>query len=118
MSRNTLENERALARKRIVVPAVAVCGVLLVWEFACRLGIVPAFLLPAPSSVAMALLKDAALIATHSATTLIESAIGLVIGVAIGFVLAILMDRFEMLYLALQPLITLSQTVPTIAIAP
>ncbi|MBQ6395192.1 MAG: ABC transporter permease, partial [Atopobiaceae bacterium] len=39
-------------------------------------------------------------------------------GVAIGFVLAILMDRFEMLYLALQPLITLSQTVPTIAIAP
>ena len=42
----------------------------------------------------------------------------LVIGVAVGFVAAVLMDRFETIYLAFDPLITISQTIPTVAIAP
>ena len=42
----------------------------------------------------------------------------MLLGVLIGFVFAVLMDRFESVYLALDPLITLSQTIPTVAIAP
>ena len=93
-------------------------ALLAVWELVCRLGIVPAYLLPAPSQVIVALIADAPTIWQHTVTTLVEAAIGLTIGVAIGFVLAVLMDRFEAFYLALQPLITLSQTVPAIAVAP
>ena len=103
---------------RRVIPVATVAVLLVLWELVCRTGLVPAFMLPAPSAVVAALVKDAALIASHSATTLLEAALGLVIGVVLGFVLAVLMDRFEGFYLALQPLITLSQTVPTIAIAP
>ena len=83
-----------------------------------RLGVVPNFLLPSPTQVMAALGGDAGLLATHAGTTIIESALGLVIGVVVGFVAAVLMDHFETIYLAFDPLITISQTIPTVAIAP
>jgi len=107
-----------LPSKKRLVPAVAVVVLLIVWQAVCSFGLVPAFMLPSPLNVMAALLRDAPLIAGHMLTTLVEAAVGLAIGVLLGFLLAILMDRFETFYLAVQPLITLSQTVPTIAIAP
>jgi NitT/TauT family transport system permease protein len=50
--------------------------------------------------------------------TLKLSAIGWVIGVVVGFVLAVLMARFRLAESAMLPWIVLSQTVPLIAIAP
>ncbi len=49
--------------------------------------------------------------------TLIE-AFGTAMGVLIGFLMAVVMDRFEKVYQAFYPLIVLTQTVPTVAIAP
>ena len=47
-----------------------------------------------------------------------EAAAGLFCGVVFGFVMAVLMDRFDKLYKAFYPLIVITQTVPTVAIAP
>lgn len=108
---------KAFSRKQII-PLLAVAFLLGAWELVCRVGLIPAFLLPAPSQVVSALIADAPLLAQHAGMTLLEAALGLVIGIVLGFVLAVLMDRFEGLYLAFRPIITVSQTVPTIAIAP
>lgn len=105
-------------RRRLVVPSIAIIALLAFWQLACLAGWVPNFMLPSPIQVVQALIYDAALLASHSITTLIEAALGLAIGVALGFVVAVLMDRFETVALALNPLVTISQTVPTIAIAP
>ena len=104
--------------RRIAVPAVTVAVLLVVWEAVVRLGMVPNFLLPSPTQVIAALIGDAPLLATHAMTTIAESVLGLAIGVVVGFVAAVLMDRFEVIYLAFDPLITISQTIPTVAIAP
>ena len=104
--------------RRIVIPVATVAVLLVVWEAVVRLGVVPNFLLPSPTQVIAALIGDAPLLATHAVTTIVESVLGLAIGVAVGFVAAVLMDRFEVVYLAFDPLITISQTIPTVAIAP
>ena len=104
--------------RRIVIPVATVAVLLVVWEAVVRLGVVPNFLLPSPTQVIAALIGDAPLLATHAVTTIAESVLGLAIGVAVGFVAAVLMDRFEVIYLAFDPLITISQTIPTVAIAP
>ncbi len=104
--------------RRTVVPVVALAALLAVWELACDTGLVPAFMLPSPLAVVRSLFADLGLIAQHSITTLEEAALGLGIGVVVGFVFALLMDRFETFYLAFEPLMTVSQTIPTIAIAP
>ena len=64
-----------------------------------------------------ALVGDAALLASHAGTTLMEALLGLAIGVAVGLrrrCCGSLRDRL----LALDPLITISQTIPTVAVAP
>lgn len=109
---------RTIDRRARLIPTLTIAGLLAVWQLACSTGLVPAFLLPSPVAVVQALVKDVPLIVQHSATTLVEAIIGLAIGVAVGFLFAVAMDRFEVVYLALEPLMTISQTIPTIAIAP
>lgn len=97
----------------------ATCLVLvLLWQATVQFGFIPNFLVPTPVQVVQALVKDAPLIAEHSASTLIEALVGLFAGAVLGAILALLMDRFELLYKAFEPLITISQTIPTVAIAP
>ena len=43
---------------------------------------------------------------------------GLLLGVAVGFVAAVLMDAFSVLYKAFYPLLIITQTIPSVAIAP
>lgn len=104
--------------RRILTPVVALLALLVAWEAVVDLGLVPNFLLPTPVQVAGALVGDAALLSGHLLTTLAEAVLGLAVGVALGFAFAVLMDRFETFYLAFQPLMTISQTIPTVAVAP
>ena len=99
--------------RRVLTPLLTVVGLLVVWELVVDLGIIPNFLLPTPVQVVQALVSDFSLIVGHAATTLVETAIGLLIGVALGFAIAVLMDRFEGFYLALQPLASRASTWPS-----
>lgn len=75
-------------------------------------------MLPTPAAVIRALIKDFPLLMTHAGVTLMEAFYGLLTGIAIAFVIATLMDRYEVVYRALYPIIVITQTIPTIAIAP
>lgn len=103
---------------RWAAPTVTVLGVLALWQIVCTAGLVPSFLLPSPIDVVRALIADAPLLASHCVVTLSEALLGLACGVAAGFALALAMDRFALVDKALSPLVTLSQTIPTVAIAP
>ena len=104
--------------RRVAMPLATIAVLLVVWQAAVVTGLVPNFLLPTPVQVVQALAEDAALLASHCVTTLAEAAAGLAAGVVLGFAFAVLMDRFEGFYLAFEPLMTISQTIPTVAIAP
>ncbi len=103
---------------RWTAPTLTVLFVLVAWQAACAFEVVPSFLLPSPLDVASALVDDAPLLASHALVTLGEALAGLACGVAAGFLLAMAMDRFTVVDKALSPLVTISQTIPTVAIAP
>lgn len=107
-----------ICSKRVVAPLVALAALIAIWQGVCSAGLVPGFMLPSPVAVVVALVGDFPLLLSHLWTTLAEAALGLAIGVAIGAAAAVVMDRFEIVYLALSPLLTVSQTIPTIAVAP
>lgn len=96
----------------------ALLVLLVIWQAVCMLGIVPGYMLPSPVQVVMAFAEDFPLLMSHLRVTLAEAFVGLFCGVAFGFGMAVLMDRFERLYKAVYPLVVLTQTVPTVAIAP
>lgn len=96
----------------------AVLVILLLWQIVTGLGLVEGFMLPSPASVAGAFVREFPALMEHAAITLSEAFLGLGLGILTGFVMAVLMDRFERLYQAFYPLIVLTQTVPAVAMAP
>lgn len=99
-------------------PLISVAAIVLVWLFVCEGEIVPSYMLPSPVSVVKSFVGDFSLLMSHAAVTIQEAVLGLLIGTFLGFIFAVIMDRFSFLYKALYPVLIISQTIPTIAIAP
>jgi len=99
-------------------PALLAAALLLVWERAARSGVLPAFVLPAPSDVATRAVEAAPTLVPHVATTLTEAGLGLLVGVAAGGLLAVATAASTWLSRAVGPLITVTQTIPSIVLAP
>lgn len=101
------------------IPAIIVLiAIFGLWEFLAKAEIVPSYMLPAASDVIKALIADREMIMTHATVTLQEAFIGLGIGIMLAFCVATVMDRFKVLNQAFYPLMIITQTIPTIAIAP
>jgi NitT/TauT family transport system permease protein/putative hydroxymethylpyrimidine transport system permease protein len=93
--------------------ALGVVVVLLgVWELIVRSGLVDALILPAPTSVASALVHDVHLLGPDLWTTAVEAVVGLAAAVAVGAVIAIAMHLWAPVRRALQPLVVGSQALP------
>ncbi len=101
-----------------LAPVVSLFVLAGVWLFVSEGEIIPSYMLPSPIDVARAFITDFSILMSHSAITLQEALYGLLIGTALGFVIAVLMDRFDFLYKAVYPILVITQTIPTIAIAP
>ncbi len=97
---------------------VALLLIFGLWVWLCSSGAVPKFMLPPPSDVWNAFVNDWQLMLRHAGTTLAETFIGLFLGIAVGFLAAVAMSRFIFIRKSLYPIIVISQTIPTIAIAP
>ena len=96
----------------------AIVVILLLWQMICSLGVVDSFMLPSPIQVIQAFIQEFPTLMEHSIVTLTEAFLGLGLGILLGFFMAVFMDQFEILYKAFYPIIVLTQTIPTVAIAP
>lgn len=101
------------------LPSVcAVAALLVIWQIICLAGLIPSYMLPSPVQVTQAFISELPLLIDNSLITLQEAFIGLILGVSVGFCVALLMDTFEILYKAFYPLLIITQTIPSVAIAP
>ncbi|MCG5241162.1 ABC transporter permease [Azospirillum doebereinerae] len=98
--------------------AVTLAVLLGGWQALVWLTGLPRYLLPGPLAVADAMRRQAPLLMQHGATTLMEILLGLVLGVALGSVSALLLARFRTARRWLMPLLVVSQAVPVFALAP
>lgn len=92
--------------------------ILIFWAFITKIELIPRFMLPTPIDVLKAFLKDFNIIINHLGFTLLEAFLGLFISIILGFLIAIIMDKFNFFENMIYPIIIISQTIPTIAIAP
>lgn len=97
---------------------ISVFSVLVLWQLAGYFSMLPKFIFPTPYEIISAFVRDRNLLLFHSRVSLIETAIGLSLGIIIAIMFAVLMDRYKLVYKIIYPLLILTQTVPTIAIAP
>ena len=100
------------------IPVVVILLLLAVWEVVSVVGWVPSYMLPSPVKVGKALVTEFPTLMQHAGVTVVETGAGLFLGVLLGFVMAAVMDTFEPVRKGVYPLLVISQTIPTVAIAP
>lgn len=96
----------------------AILILLLIWQLAGLAGLLPKFILPTPWEILQALVREAKPLAFHARITLLEAILGLSCGVILATVLALVMDAIGWLNRAIYPLLVITQTIPTVALAP
>ena len=97
---------------------VFVAVIALAWQGVSMARLVPSYMLPGPVDVVLAFIRDFPLLAGHLGYTLFEAAAGLALSILAAFVLAVTMDALPFLKASVTPVLLLTQTMPTIALAP
>ena len=89
-----------------------------IWEVVSRYGSLPAYILPAPSTIIYSLIINFRFIWMHILVTVFETISGFAAAVFLGMLVALLMDGIPFIKKVFYPLIVTSQTIPIITIAP
>jgi ABC-type nitrate/sulfonate/bicarbonate transport system permease component len=95
-----------------------VVGFLATWEVATRVLDIHPVVLPAPTRIGAAIVRDWSLLYENMVVTFWEIVLGFAMGFVAGFVLALAIAYSRILERALYPIVVGSQTIPVFAIAP
>lgn len=99
-------------------PLLLLAGAVGLWELVVRAADVPDYLFPAPSAVARALADDAGPIGSATLLTGREIVLGYALALALGLALALVIHLSAAVRRSLLPILVVSQTVPTVVLAP
>ena len=100
-------------------PLLFFLAVILLCQLAtATFGLVPAYLLPAPTDIVEEMFKPGTDLLRHTWVTLIEIVVGFVVGSLVGFGGALVIVYSPFLKRIIYPILLLSQFVPKLAIAP
>jgi len=104
----------------MILRVVLIFVVLLVWEIIVRLLGIPAFILPPPSNIFVALYRGFAstLYFSHIGVTLAETFMGFALGSVLAFSLGVAVALSRRAEYYLYPFIVMFQAMPKVALAP
>ena len=91
---------------------------LVVWQGATVIWDIQKWLLPSPVQIGKAAVEARGLLGPHVWQTAKETLLGFAAALGVGILLALVIDFSTTLRRAIYPLLVVSQTIPTIAIAP
>jgi putative hydroxymethylpyrimidine transport system permease protein len=104
--------------RRIWPPLALLAAAVAAWELVVRLFDVQDYVFPAPTAVAASFGHDSGLLWRATLVTMREVILGYGLAVAVALVVAVLLHFSAALRRALLPILVLSQTVPTVVLAP
>jgi putative hydroxymethylpyrimidine transport system permease protein len=104
--------------RRVWPPFALLAAAVGLWELIVRAARVPDYLFPTPSAVASSFGNDAGLLGNATLVTLREIVLGYLLAVAVALAIAVALHFSAALRRALLPILVLSQTVPTVLLAP
>ena len=85
---------------------------------ACLAFRIPAFVLPSPTMIAVALHKHFGAVIEHSWATLLRTLLGFAIAVVLGLLLGVAIGSFRVIYRGLYPVLVGFNSIPKVAVVP
>lgn len=114
--RNSMKNNLRL--KKRIEPFLLIFVILILWQILSSSGLIPNYMLPSPVKVIKAFCSDFPLLMYHLEISLLEAFTGIIISIILAFIFAVIMDSFSFVNRTVYPVLIITQTVPTIAMAP
>jgi NitT/TauT family transport system permease protein len=93
-------------------------ALVVLWEAVAFQFSIPAYLLPAPSKIALSMDANSAVLIKESVGTTVEILLGFALSVAVGIPLALAIYLWRPFARAIYPVLVSSQAVPKVAVAP
>ena len=101
-----------------LAPWIVLVVIVLLWELICRVFAISEFIFPAPSAVLVSLIQYAGPIAAHAIQTFWTTMAGFALGVVVGMLLGFLIGSSRLMYTSLYPLMVGFNSVPKSAFVP
>lgn len=101
-----------------LAPIIFVVLLLIIWQVVVTAGGIEKYIMPAPTDVIKVLVTEFKTMIPHILATLYEGMVGFLIAIALSIILAVIMDMVPLIKRALYPVLVISQTIPTVALAP
>lgn len=101
-----------------LLPAATMVALLLAWEAVARLLAIPAFILPLPSAIVSIAVEWRQHLPAHFAVTLYETLAGFALSIVVAVPVAVLIISSRLLSGTIYPILLVLQSVPKVAIAP
>jgi NitT/TauT family transport system permease protein len=105
-------------RLAALAPIGLIAAILAGWQAACALLRIPEYLLPAPAAIAVALVRNAPMLALSAWRTLAMALEALLVAILFAGLLALMVSLSRTLDRAVRPLAVALQVTPVVAIAP
>jgi NitT/TauT family transport system permease protein len=102
----------------VAQPVAAIVVMLVLWELACRLFAIPAYLVPPPSAIWTDTTALAGPVAVHTLATTKTVLLGFVASLVVSLPLAVLITSSPVIANSIYPILVLTQSIPKVALAP
>jgi putative hydroxymethylpyrimidine transport system permease protein len=93
-------------------------SLLIFWQLFVMFSKLPNYILPSPLEVGIVLFQQFPMLMSQSIPTILETLLGLLGAVFLGYMIALSMAYISTLRYCLKPILLISQALPTFAIAP
>ena len=115
-----LKKEKQTKHKIIFLQILLVIVILGIWELLVNLEIINAFIYSSPSRIIntiIQLIKENNFF-IHIYTTLLEVLISFILGISLGFIIALILYEFKILAKVIDPFLTMLNSLPKVALGP
>lgn len=104
--------------KNTLYPVVTFLIILIIWQLVVEGFNIPQYILPSPMDIIGVFFTDYENLYLHTVVTLNEALLGFILSIIIALFMGILMDFIPIFKKCFYPIMLVTQTIPTITIAP
>lgn len=104
--------------KDSIYPITTFLFILLIWQLIVEINDIPMYILPTPSDILKVFITDYENLYLNTLVTLNEALIGFIFAIIFSIIIGTVMDFIKIFKKCLYPIMLVSQTIPTITIAP
>lgn len=104
--------------KDYLYPILTFLAIIIVWQVVVETKDIPQYILPSPIDIIQVFVNDFKNLFDNTLVTLYETILGFILALVVALTLGIIMDFVSVIRKCVYPILVVSQTIPTITIAP